>query len=65
MNILVICENCGKEVSKRKCDIKNSKHLFCNCKCMHEYQKNHSGSMRKCPVCGKEFYKKGNTKHGE
>lgn len=35
---------------------------FCSRKCKGEYTKKNSGSIRKCIVCEKEFYAKGNPK---
>ena len=45
--ILCICKNCGKEVIKKPCQIRNSKNKFCCHKCALKYNNLHrSGGTR-------------------
>jgi len=39
---LVICNNCGKKVSKKLQYTKKHKHHFCNNKCRGEWMRKHS-----------------------
>lgn len=55
------CKNCGKEFSYYKSSTKN-RGKFCSRKCRADYSKKTSGATRICPICGKEFYAKGNPK---
>lgn len=55
----VICNNCGKLITKPKSAIHKTN--FCNKVCHDEYQRNHSKKAPNncvCDYCGKEFHKK-------
>lgn len=53
------CAQCGKPFSVYPA---RAKSVFCSRKCVMLFRKEHSGSMRTCPVCNKTFYAKGNPK---
>jgi very-short-patch-repair endonuclease/endogenous inhibitor of DNA gyrase (YacG/DUF329 family) len=56
-----ICKNCNKEFSFYPSPVKG-RGTFCSRRCKADYSIKHSGSTRKCPVCGNTFYAKGNPK---
>ncbi len=53
------CKNCS---TKFIVPFSRKHAQFCSTKCKGEHAKNNSGSIRKCLVCGKTFYAKGNPK---
>lgn len=55
----ITCLNCNESYSVYK----NRESKFCSRKCQGEYSKKTSGSIRKCIVCGEDFYAKGNPKN--
>lgn len=54
MKIETSCATCGKLILKRKDQILNFQHHFCNTRCHSEYKK--TGRMVSCGTCDKEIW---------
>lgn len=55
--VVLTCDNCGKEfVCTHKKRLQN-KHKFCSRECLSSFRKENNPNMRTCPVCGTKFYK--------
>ena len=58
-DIVVHCENCGKEIIRRKShyerQIKLGQHQYCSLKCQKEYIHKETYEIRKCEICENEF----------
>lgn len=59
---VLYCKNCSTKII-----VNNSRKdaIFCSRKCKGDYTKKNSGSIRKCIVCGKDFYAAGNPANRE
>lgn len=47
------CPQCGKEVRRRQCDIKQGKRKFCSTECYLNSKR--TATIRACALCGKNF----------
>lgn len=57
--VLTNCDNCGKEIHRKKSHYERQKqlgqHQFCSLKCEKEFQHKETYEYRKCEICGKTF----------
>ena len=49
----VICDNCGKSISKSPRDLKGTNHTFCNRKCYIKYRRKHPEEFKKTHIRGR------------
>lgn len=57
--IVTYCDNCGKEIQRKKShyerQMKLGQHQFCSIECEKQFQHKETYELRKCEICGKEF----------